>query len=58
MYSAEILFAGISFSGSVVHLDGVRILLPYVPSANHFICFSSFYHGGLGHDHDPYVLDQ
>jgi hypothetical protein len=59
MYSAEILFAGICFSGSFVHLDGVRILFtfsPYYYSVADLIFSSYFHHASLGHDHVPYVL--
>ena len=33
LYIAEIIFVGISFSGSVVHLDGVRNILTFRDTA-------------------------
>jgi hypothetical protein len=52
------MFAGMSFSGSFVHLDGVRTVLPFRHTTYSVIRSSSFHHGGLGHDHVPYVLGQ
>ena len=48
------------FLGSSVHLGGVRTLLTFrhtTQSVTEFICLSPIYHGSLGHDYVPYVLD-
>ena len=54
IFCAKILFAGISSSGYFVRLDGVRIS-PCHRAAG-LIFPSSFHHGSLGHDRDPYML--